>query len=319
MSIYDLPTGELLENRDRLLRDLVAETRFGKGADFASGQRQHPVMDDPLWNQLKSLRSVKDLAAKQLGSSGGGNHFADLMIGTVMDQVGWLQLKVGQQFVALVTHSGSRGAGHHLATHYVKLAEQETAIRASGIPKGYEWLSLDSEAGQEYWQVMELMGRYAQANHHLIHQHFAIRAGLSTIAFQENHHNFAWKLADGTVVHRKGATPAEVDQPGIIPGSSGTYSYLVEGKGNPLALNSSPHGAGRPFSRSEAKRRHNAALVDRHMKDHDILTLGLSPDETFMAYKDIEAVMAASGSLVKTVARMRPVAVVMGGQSDDGD
>jgi tRNA-splicing ligase RtcB len=166
---------------------------------------------------------------------------------------------------------------------------------------------------------MELMGRYAQANHHLIHRHFLRRTGLQALAFVENHHNFAWRQDDGTVVHRKGATPAEQGRPGIVPGSSGTASYLVEGKANPRALDSAPHGAGRPFSRSEAVRRHDAAAVEAWMAQQDIATIGLAPDETFRAYKDIEAVIAASGELVEVVARMRPVAVVMGGASDDGD
>jgi tRNA-splicing ligase RtcB len=319
MSVYSLPPAELLARREQLLSDLVAETRFGKGAAFAAGEREHAVLEDPLWDSLPHLRALKDLAAEQLGSSGGGNHFADLMIGEVVEEVPWLPLPQGAVFTALLTHSGSRGAGHRLATHYVNLAQKETSAKARGIPKGYEWLGLDTEAGQEYWQVMELMGRYAQANHHLIHQHFSARAGLEMVAFHENHHNFAWRMPDGTVVHRKGATPAEQCQPGIIPGSSGTASYLVEGKGNAKALFSSPHGAGRPYSRSEAIRRHDQQAVEAHMASQDIMTVGLAPDESFLAYKDIEAVMAASSDLVTIVARMRPVAVVMGGTADDGD
>jgi tRNA-splicing ligase RtcB len=276
-------------------------------------------MDDPLWDELPHLRALKPKAWAQLGSSGGGNHFADLMIGEVLQETPWLPLPKGASFTALLTHSGSRGTGHKLATRYIGLAETETAATTRGIPKGYEWLALDGEAGQEYWRVMELMGRYAQANHQLIHRHFMRRAGLTPLAQLENHHNFAWREPDGTVLHRKGATPAETGRPGLIPGSSGTASYVVEGKGNPAALHSSPHGAGRPFSRSEAKRRHDQPFVDAWMAEQDIATVGLAPDETLLAYKNIETVMAHAGELVTTVAKMRPVAVLMGGASDDGD
>jgi tRNA-splicing ligase RtcB len=106
---------------------------------------------------------------------------------------------------------------------------------------------------------------------------------------------------------------------GIIPGTSGTPSYLVEGLGNQESLESSSHGAGRPFSRTEAKRRHNEALVKMWMKEQDVLSFGLAPDETFMAYKDIDHVMALQTELVRTVARMWPKVVIMGGKSDDGD
>jgi len=106
---------------------------------------------------------------------------------------------------------------------------------------------------------------------------------------------------------------------GIIPGSSGTPSYLVEGLGNSESLESSSHGAGRPFSRSEAKRRHDEALFQQWMAENDILHIGVSPDETLLAYKDIDRVMALQSDLVRPVARMLPAVVIMGGASDDGD
>ncbi len=108
---------------------------------------------------------------------------------------------------------------------------------------------------------MELMGRYAQANHHLIHNHSLKQSGFDQISRYENHHNFAWVQPGGAVIHRKGATPAGKGVVGIIPGSSGTPSYLVKGLGDPRSLKSSTHGTGRPFSRTEAKRQYDAASV----------------------------------------------------------
>ncbi len=319
LTILDLSPADFMAERLALAEAMRAVSSFGKGAGFEGReQRDHPVMDDPLWNELPPLKSLKPLAARQLGSSGGGNHFFDALVGEVVKDTGWLSLPKGTQFVALMTHSGSRGTGHKLATHYVGLAERETRAIARGVPKGYEWLSTLSEAGQEYLAVMELMGRYAQANHHLIHDLFLQRTGLSQLGRWENHHNFAW-VEGSQVIHRKGATPAGLGQVGIIPGSSGTASYIVEGLGDPASLNSSSHGAGRPFSRSEAKRRHDPAFVADWMRVHDILTFGLAPDEALTAYKDIDRVMALQTDLVKPVARLLPKVVIMGGQSDDGD
>src|SRR5213075_213007 len=121
--------------------------------------------------------------------------------------------------------------------------------------KRLSWLPLDSEACQEYWNAMELMGRYAAANHAVIHEHIAKRLGAQVLLDIENHHNFAWKETHNgkeVVVHRKGATPAGVGVLGIIPGSMASPGFVVRGKGNPDSLNSASHGAGRVMSRKAA-------------------------------------------------------------------
>ena len=321
VSILDIEPQEFLKNRQKIFEDMQSVTRFGVGSEFTrSGARKHKVMDDYLWRHLPNLAVLRNTAIRQLGSSGGGNHFFDVLIGEVVtpsqhvvDSKGQI-LPRGMFFVAITSHSGSRGAGHKSATHYLKLAVKETKAIAQGIPKGYEWLSLDTQAGQEYWSVMQLMGLYAQANHQLIHAHFSKESGISRITQHENHHNFAW-LENNMVIHRKGATPAHLGQVGIIPGSSGTPSYLVEGLGNVMSLNSSSHGAGRPFSRTEAKSRHSPDLYSAHMQVKDILTAGVATDETFMAYKDIERVIQLQdGLLVTVLAKMYPKIVIMGGK-----
>ena len=319
VSILDLPVDSFIINKQEILKVMQNVTRFGLGSEFED-PREHEVMDDPLWTTLPHLAKVRDKAQRQLGSSGGGNHFFDALIGEAVVSTPHLvnskgeQYQKGQQFVTIMTHSGSRGVGHNMATFYLKLAETETRSQFTGIPKGYEWLNMSGRAGQEYWEVMQLMGRYARANHELIHNHFIKEAGISTTSQFENHHNFAW-MQDGMFVHRKGATPASVGEIGIIPGSSGTPSYIVEGLGNLNSLRSSSHGAGRPFSRKEAKQRHVQEQYEEHMDDLHILTSGVSPDETFMAYKDIERVIALQeGILVRVIAKMWPEIVIMGGR-----
>lgn len=317
LSLFDLPVKEFMSHRRKLAAILRSETRFGLGADFKPGQRQHSVMDDPRWMETRVLRALKATAGQQIGSSGGGNHFADLVIVDFVRD--YEEYAAGDQVVGLLTHSGSRGAGHKTATYYVQAAAQATPHFAREIPNGYEWLPLHSALGQEYLAAMQLMGAYARANHDLIHDHFVASAGLGQQRRVWNRHNYAWIEEEG-VIHRKGATPAEAGTIGLIPGSSGTASYLVRGLGNEESLHSSSHGAGRWFSRTEAKRRHDEEAFRRHMAALDILHFGLEPDETFQAYKDIEMVIGLQeGILVEVIARMTPKVVLMGGKSDDGD
>jgi tRNA-splicing ligase RtcB len=295
--------------RQKFLNWVLESTSFGLGSTTRG--EDHVVMSDPLWRETRVLKGLKDLAATQLGSSGAGNHFADIVSGECTD---------GSTFIGLLTHSGSRGAGNKLAQHYTVQADRAAGARCR-IPSGYGWFDLKSEQGQEYQQAMELMGSYAQANHEIIHQRFVEVSGLGVKEVHTNKHNFAWVDQNGLVYHRKGATPAYAGQIGIIPGSSGSPSYLVVGKGSAEAWYSASHGAGRPYSRSEAKRRYDASVFEKHMRKNGITYHGVAPDETVAAYKDIDKVIEAQTDLISVAAVMLPKVVVMGGHlhSDDGD
>ena len=319
LTLLDVEAETFLAERAGFADKLRGVTSFGLGSDFADGRRDHAVMGSPLWKELPILKKLRGTAAKQIGSSGGGNHFADLMLVDFLEPMEGFA--AGKTYVGLLTHSGSRGAGHKIATHFVRRAVAETARIARGVPKGYEWLSIDSESGQQYLAAMELMGEYAHANHDLIHDHFLKATGARSLTRLWNRHNYAWvDESTGEVLHRKGATPAAAGQLGIIPGTSGSSSYLVRGLGNAESIESSAHGAGRYFSRSEARRQHDEARFSRHMARQDILHFGLAPDETMFAYKDIEMVIEQQqGVLIEPVARMTPKVVIMGGKSDDGD
>jgi tRNA-splicing ligase RtcB len=265
------------------------------------------------WQLTTQLRGLQARAAEQLGTSGSGNHFAELVIGERLDPASDLPAT----FCGLLTHSGSRKVGHAIATAAIRLAAQETR-QVAQVPKLYEWLSLDSEAGQEYWQAMELAGDVARANHQVIHAAFARRARLRPLPVIENHHNFAWRDGD-RVLHRKGATPAEAGTLGVIPGSMASPSYIVEGLGNPDALHSAAHGAGRVGSRTQARNTIAIAAVRQLLAQQDVLVEGLSVDEAPQAYKDIERVMQlqVAAGLVRPLARMRPIAVIMAGEKGD--
>ena len=315
LTVLDTPSGlapaklTSPEVRRRFLAWVQASTSFGLGA--STGGIQHPVMDDPLWREVPFLRGLKGLAADQLGTSGAGNHFADIVTGRYVDGSG--------EFVALLTHSGSRGIGNKVGHEYAVQADRAIP-RGSRIPAGYGWFDIHSAGGAEYLAVMRLMGEYAYANHEIIHARFLRACGLERKTMIWNRHNYAWVDETGQVCHRKGATPAEVGQMGIIPGSSGSDSFLVSGKGCAQAWNSASHGAGRPYSRSEAKRRYDPARFEAHMRRLGITHSGVAADETVAAYKDIQRVMAAQAELVNVLAVMSPRVVVMGGgHADDGD
>jgi len=161
---------------------------------------------------------------------------------------------------------------------------------------------------------MELMGRYAAANHYLIHHHITKRLGMHVVLEIENHHNFAWiEEHDGrqVVVHRKGATPAGVSTRGLIPGSMGTPAYVVRGLGNPDSLNSASHGAGRLMSRKAAKEKFTWSEAKRFLEERNVQLLSAGLDEVPMAYKDIEEVMAAQSDLVVPLAQFHPRLVKM--------
>ena len=313
LTVLDLPLSAITGRRDRLVNALEKETFFGVGAGNR-GRRQHTVMDED-WTITDMTTRLKDRAADQLGTSGSGNHFAEF--GTLTLDHDDLGLKAGV-YVALLSHSGSRGTGAGVAEHFSKLAMS----KHPELPKELShlaWLDLDSQEGQEYWLAMELMGRYAAANHELIHRHMARHLGADVLLDIENHHNFAWKENHGgrdVIVHRKGATPAGAGVLGIIPGSMGTAGYVIRGKGNVESLLSASHGAGRKMSRTAAKERFTWHDAKKFLAEHNVDLISAGLDEVPMAYKDIETVMAAQADLVERVARFDPRLVKMAPAGD---
>lgn len=256
LSVLDLPTGDLTAKPEKLRNALLRETAFGVGAHYRT-PLDHEVMDMD-WTVSPITRAGLDKAWKQLGTSGSGNHFVEFGVLTLdRPAVLWSDpaaagrhagqaLEAGGH-LALLSHSGSRGVGGQVAQHYSRRAAQmhpELSKQLSHLA----WFDLDSSEGREYWAAMELMGRYAAANHQLIHRRIVRSLGAEVLADVENHHNFAWLEQHGgrtAVVHRKGATPAHAGALGIIPGSMATPGYVVRGKGVSAAINSAAHGAGR--------------------------------------------------------------------------
>jgi tRNA-splicing ligase RtcB (3'-phosphate/5'-hydroxy nucleic acid ligase) len=255
-------------------------------------------------------KRVFNKARGQLGTSGSGNHFVEFGIFT-LDHAD-LGLEPGE-YLALLSHSGSRGSGATVADFYSRLARDLHPELPDELSR-LSWLSLDSQAGQEYWAAMELMGKYAAANHALIHKRVAKAISAKPIASVENHHNFAWKeqhLGRELIVHRKGATPAGLGVLGVIPGSMATPGFVVRGKGEAQSLLSASHGAGRVMSRTAAREKFRWAHFKDMLAAAGVQLLSAGIDEAPGVYKDIHSVMAAQSDLVDVVARFDPKIVKM--------
>jgi tRNA-splicing ligase RtcB len=308
MTVLDVPTSDLKRRRELLGDVLEKNTRFGIGASWRQ-PKHHEVMEDD-WKQTKFLNDLKDIAWRQLGTSGSGNHFVEF--GEVTFQDGAEGIEPGT-YTAVVSHSGSRGPGSKVAMRYSRLAS-ELHPDLPGKLKHLAWLNLDSELGQEYWEAMQLMGRFASANHHVIHKGILRTLNSSALFQVENHHNFAWKeIHDGKelIVHRKGATPAGKGELGYIPGSMTAPGYLVEGLGNDTSLRSASHGAGRKMSRKKAKNTITRHALKGMLKESGVELLSAGLDEAPHAYKDIDEVMKSQHELVRKIAKFQPRIVKM--------
>ena len=308
LTVTDMPVHSLDRHRDELCRVLEDRTLFGSGGAFPR-PHDHPVMHQD-WDFCQVVKQVRDKAQGQLGTSGSGNHFVEYGLLAVHQDMP--ELPAGE-YLAILSHSGSRGPGAVIADHYWKLAME---LRPD-LPKNLRhlaWLDLDSDPGREYWQAMRLMGEFAAANHEIIHQGIVRDLKAGVLLRMENHHNFAWIETHGgreVVVHRKGATPAGAGMLGVIPGSMGTPGFLVRGRGEPGSLDSASHGAGRLMSRTEARNCFAWSNVRKELTAADITVLSAGVDECPGAYKDIQEVMRHQEDLVEILARFSPKIVKM--------
>ena len=308
LSVFDVPAEQMRRLNDTLVNALRRETLFGAGAAFKK-PHHHDVLDAD-WSVTPITQRVFDKARAQLGTSGSGNHFVEF--GTLTLEKPELGLEPGS-YLALLSHSGSRGAGAQVADFYSRLARSLHPELPPEL-KYLAWLELSSEPGQEYFAAMNLMGEYAAANHALIHQKIAKSIGARVIAGVENHHNFAWKeIHDGRelIVHRKGATPAGAGVLGVIPGSMAAPGFVVRGRGVEESLDSASHGAGRRMSRRAATEQYRWSHVRPLLEAAGVQLLSAGLDENPCAYKDIHTVMSQQADLVEVLARFDPRIVRM--------
>lgn len=310
LSVFPFSPKKIDGERNRIKNILMNETRFGL-AEFKDEQ-DHEILERKEFREIKFLKSLHKKFARQLGTSGHGNHFVDVGFVKIQEFSERVGLQPGEYF-AVLTHSGSRNFGSEVCKHYTRIAKDK--LELSGEAARLAWLELDSEEGQEYWAAMNLAGDYSHANHRIIHRRLAKAFGEKPLAIIENHHNFAWKemleTGEEIIIHRKGATPAGIGDVGIIPGTMASPAFIVTGKGNEDALNSASHGAGRLMSRNVAKQTFTESQMKKYLTEQGVELIGGGIDESPFAYKDIHEVMKYQRDLVEVLGEFYPRIVRM--------
>jgi tRNA-splicing ligase RtcB (3'-phosphate/5'-hydroxy nucleic acid ligase) len=289
------------------------------GARDPGSWQKTPGAVDTAWAQLEPefealCRDYPKLAKtnhhKHLGTLGGGNHFIEVCL----DEEG---------FVWFMLHSGSRGVGNAIGSHFIELAKEDMRSHLANLPD--QDLAYLKEGTQHYDDYVEAVGwaqKFARLNREVMMQNLiaaartVIRKPFDAHVEAVNcHHNYVQKechFGHDVLVTRKGAVSARAGELGIIPGSMGAKSYIVRGKGNPESFHSCSHGAGRVMSRSEAKRRFNVDDQRRATAGVECRKDAAVIDEIPMAYKDIDAVMAAQSELVEVVHTLKQIVCVKG-------
>jgi tRNA-splicing ligase RtcB len=317
LSVFDISPKDLEEREKFFTRELIEATVFGAGGTH-KGRVEHEVLDRPEFRSMPLLRELQSKAAAQIGTSGGGNHFAEWGLVEIPHADPALALVPGT-YLGFLTHSGSRALGANVASHFTKLAKEKRMLPREAA--NLAWLNLDEEEGEAYWLAMNLAGDYASACHHVIHEKIAKALGREPMRMVENHHNFAWKEqheGKEVIVHRKGATPAGKGVLGIIPGSMSAPGFIVKGKGVEASVSSASHGAGRRMSRTAAINTITHKEMKETLERHGIKLIGGGLDEAPMAYKDIRTVMDAQKQLVDVLGSFTPKIVRMAGDSPKG-
>jgi tRNA-splicing ligase RtcB len=266
-----------------------------------------PEFDGMLPVAQRELRN----AALSIGTLGGGNHFIEIQQGS--DGQVWIMV-----------HSGSRNLGKQVADYYNKKAVEINEKWFSSVPKEWElaFFPMDDENGQQYLSEMQYCVDFALANRKLMMDRIAAIvheiAGATFEPMINIAHNYARMenhFGRNLLIHRKGATSAREDETRIIPGSQGTFSYIVRGKGNVESFASCSHGAGRKMGRKQAERTLNLEAEKKALDDkgivHNIRTAS-DLDEAPGSYKDIETVMAEQADLVDILVKLEPLGVVKG-------
>ncbi|WP_310991338.1 RtcB family protein [Aequorivita marina] len=279
------------------------------------GFKHHDAKQDAEWmpaldGDLPIVSQEYERGRYQVGTLGGGNHFIEIQKGS-------------DGYIWLMVHSGSRNIGYTVANHYHKKAVEATKKRGDTVPKDLSYFLRNTEDYDNYFKEMNYCIAFALQNRKLMMQRVkdAFAEFVPEVEFSNfinKPHNFAaWEnhFGEKVMVHRKGATRAEKDEWGMIPGSQGASSFLVKGKGNAKAFNSCSHGAGRVMSRSQARKTLSLKKEVSQLKKMGVLHAlrhKKDLDEAPGSYKDINEVMKLQTDLINVEVELSPLAVVKG-------
>ncbi|MGI0118974.1 RtcB family protein [Zooshikella sp. RANM57] len=276
--------------------------------DVACAWRSLATVFDQLQEKHAVLKQTNNV--NHLGTLGTGNHFIEVCLDE-KDSV-WFML-----------HSGSRGVGNRIGTHFIELAKKEMERWQIQLPdRDLAYLPEGSELFADYMQSVEWAQNYARINREVMMQrviqavqkvlHRTFEAHVEAVNCHHNYVNREHHYGNDVWVTRKGAVSAKEGQLGIIPGSMGAKSFIVRGKGNPESFHSCSHGAGRVMSRTQAKKvvtlaEHLAATQGVECRKDEAVI-----DETPAAYKPIDKVMAAQSDLIEVVYTLKQIVCVKG-------
>ena len=306
----DLPFGAVKDRVGPLLDAVAARVSFGVGRKNARPV-EHPLFDDEEAWRAADAKHLREMARGQLGTVGAGNHYVDLFR-EAADGV-----SEAESPVWVGVHFGSRGLGHKLATQYLKRGGGR-----DGIDERPTLLHQDSDLGRAYLAAMELAGRYAYAGREWVASEVLGILGGRAALEVHNHHNFAWREevegAPAWVV-RKGCTPAFPGQAGFVGGSMGDDAVVLEGAegaGAAGLLRSTVHGAGRVMGRKQALRTLSREDMQAWLRGRGVQLRGGDLDESPMAYRRLDEVLAHHAGTVRVLHRLRPFGVVMAGPEE---
>jgi|SRR5690625_1758341 len=278
------------------------------------GHKHHKKAQDEKWmpkleGKLPIVRQEYNSGRKQIGTLGGGNHFVEIQKGS-------------DGYIWIMVHSGSRNIGYTTANHYHDKAIKATKERGDeNVPKDLSYFVRGTEDFDNYIEEMNYCIDFALQNRKLMMERVKdafkeVSPSVDFSNFINKPHNFAAveeHFGEKLIIHRKGATRAEKGEWGMIPGSQGTTSYLVKGKGNPKSFNSCSHGAGRIMSRTKARKSLDFKSEVNQLKEQGVLHAlrhKKDLDEAPGSYKDIQEVMALQDDLIEIMVELEPLAVM---------
>jgi len=318
----DIPADEVRKNIAPIMDDIWKHLSFGIGRNNQEEVDNPLFDDDPAWD-IDDIYELYGLAERQLGTIGSGNHYVDVFI----DELGRVWIGV---------HFGSRGLGHKIATHYLRLAGGKDDMNADPVV-----LDTDSQIGEEYIAGMKLAGRYAYAGRDWVCSKVAALLGAQIVEEIQNHHNFAWEEEHNgrkLWVVRKGATPAFPGQKGFVGGSMGEKSVIIEGvdgEESKKSLYSTVHGAGRVMSRTKAAGKFRwkkidgkrtrvkkaDGLISREMmndwiREAGVTLRGAGTDESPHCYKRLSDVLEYHQNSIRILHTLKPIGVAMAGENE---
>lgn len=322
----NLLSEDIKDDLPKIMDTLQKEIHFGVGKKNPE-RVDHEVFDDEDWSVFMQIGKhehdeLKSLARSQLGTTGSGNHYVDILIDKKTDEV-WIG-----------NHFGSRGLGHRTATGFLNLSK-DREFNAGNINDPMEQpptlFNIDSELGDMYYRAMQLAGRYAYAGRDYVIEKALDIVGAKATFEVHNHHNYAWKeehFGKEYIVVRKGATPAAPGQLGFVGGSMADISVILQGVDSEKsrdAFYSTIHGAGRVMSRTKAagrmnwrKRRRSGGIISeekmmRAVKDYGVELRGAGPDESPFVYRRLKDVLKAHEGTIEVLNILKPVGVLMAG------